>query len=260
MTTETLQHLADRIHQARASGAPIPPIRDELAAGGLPAAYSVQRLNIDRLVAAGAVRIGRKIGLTSKAVQAQLGVDSPDFGILLDTMAWRGNEVSIPVSGMIAPRIEAEIAFILGADIAHPMPSSQIANAVSFVAASAEIVDSAIADWSISILDTVADNASSARFALGSPMQYEPGMDLASRRMSLRMDGQTMATGIGAATLGDPLTALEWLAEAAIAVGDPLRAGEIILAGALGPMTPFKSGTYEIEIDGFPALTVTGTP
>lgn len=260
MADDHERRIAERLFQARQTCIAIPPIRDELGGDGIAAAYRVQKLNIDRLVAAGARRVGRKIGLTSTAVQQQLGVDSPDFGVLLDAMAWRGDAVSIPVSGLIAPRIEAEIAFVLSRDIETMTAGADLSPFIAGVAASAEIVDSAIADWAINILDTVADNASSGRFALGTPLAFAAGMDLPARRMVLRRDGETVSTGAGAATLGDPLTALAWLAETAIAFGDPLRAGDIILAGALGPMTPFTPATYEIEIDGFPQLTVTACP
>lgn len=260
MADDNERQIAERLFQARRTCVAIPPIRDELSCGGIAAAYRIQKLNIERLVVAGARRVGRKIGLTSKAVQQQLGVDSPDFGVLLDSMAWHGNSVSIPVSGMIAPRIEAEIAFVLGRDIEALAPGEDLSPFIASVAASAEIVDSAIANWTINILDTVADNASSGCFAVGTPLSFATGMDLPARQMVLRRDGETVSTGAGAATLGNPLTALAWLAETAITFGDPLRAGDIILAGALGPMTPFVPATYEIEIDGFPKLTVTATP
>lgn len=260
MADDNERQIAERLFQARQTCVAIPPVRDELSTGGVAAAYRIQKLNIERLVAAGARRVGRKIGLTSKAVQQQLGVDSPDFGVLLDSMAWRGDAVSVPVSGMIAPRIEAEIAFVLARDITAVTPGADLSPFIASVAASAEIVDSAIANWTINILDTVADNASSGRFAVGTPLAFATGMDLPARRMVLRRDGETVSSGTGAATLGDPLTALAWLAETAIAFGDPLRAGDIILAGALGPMTPFVPATYEIEIDGFPKLTVTACP
>lgn len=260
MSDELVRQIADHLWSARQSCQAVAPVRERLAPGGVETAYRIQKANIDRHVANGARRVGRKIGLTSKAVQQQLGVDSPDFGVLLDTMAWHGDVVEIPVKGMIAPRIEAEIAIILSADIVAIPTSGDLRPFIASVAASAEIVDSAIANWTINILDTVADNASSGRFALGTGKPYSHDMDLPARQMVLRRDGETISTGAGAATLGDPLIALAWLAETAIAFGDPLRAGDIILSGALGPMTPFVPATYEIEIDGFPKLTVKATP
>jgi 2-keto-4-pentenoate hydratase len=223
----------------------------------IAAAYRVQQINIARRLAGGRRVVGRKIGLTSEAVQKQLGVDQPDFGVLLDDMAYLGDRVAIPLEGFISPRIEAEIAFILKADITRAgLRGADLEAAIGQVAASAEIVDSAIADWKINIVDTIADNASSGAFALGSPQPYSPGMDLPGRAMRLSRAGEVLSTGMGAATLGHPLTALTWLADKAVAFGDPLRAGDVILAGALGPMKPFEPGDYLIEIDGFPALMV----
>lgn len=252
-----IQNCANLLFSARTAGVAIPPVRDHLPPLDIAAAYSVQRLNIDRRLSSGRRVVGRKIGLTSAAVQKQLGVDQPDFGVLLDDMAFHGDDVTIPLKGMISPRIEAELAFVLKAPITRKGVSrDELEAAIGSVAASAEIVDSAILDWNINIVDTVADNASSCAFALGSPLPYASRMDLPSRLMKLSSDGDVISSGSGAATLGHPLTALAWLADTAVAVGDPLQAGDIILAGALGPMKPFAPGSYVIEIDGFPKLTV----
>ena len=251
------EDLAARLFAARADAAPIPPIRAELAEAGVAAAYRLQRINIDRLVAGGARRVGRKIGLTSKVVQAQLGVDQPDFGVLLDSMAWRGDAVNIPLAGLIAPRIEAEIAFVLKADITQKgLDAKGLEAAILGAAPAAEIADSAICGWAINILDTVADNASSGRFAVGSLLPFSLSDDLPSRTMQLFKDAALVSSGSGAASLGDPLTALSWLADVSLEFGDPLRAGEIILSGALGPMVPFTPGAYRIEISGFAPLDV----
>ncbi|HET6972285.1 MAG TPA: fumarylacetoacetate hydrolase family protein [Phenylobacterium sp.] len=260
-TTIAIESAARRLFAARRDRQPIPPVRRQLPAGDVAAAYAVQRRNVQRRLAAGHRVVGRKIGLTSEAVQRQLGVDRPDFGVLFDDMAYHGDHVTIPCAGFIAPRIEAEIAFVLGADLtASGLSRTALQAAISGVAASAEIVDSAIADWAIDIVDTVADNASSGAFALGSPQPYSPGMDLAARLMRMTRDGERISDGSGAATLGHPLNALAWLADTAIAVGQPLRQGDIILAGALGPMKPFAPADYRIEIDGFPPLTVRAAP
>jgi len=252
---------AARLFAARSGRAAIPPVRDQLPAMDIAAAYAVQQINIRRRLDEGRRVVGRKIGLTSEAVQKQLGVDQPDFGVLLDDMAYRGDEVVIPLASLIAPRIEAEIAFVLKADIPEAgLRGGELEARIGQVAASAEIVDSAVADWNINIVDTVADNASSAAFALGSLQDYAPGMDLPARAMRMSRAGEVLSTGSGAATLGHPLTALAWLADTATAFGDPLRAGDVILAGALGPMKPFEAGDYEIEIEGFPRLTVRARP
>lgn len=254
---DVIQHVADRLWDARAAGRPVPAVRADLPPRDVAAAYSVQQINVARRLGQGRRVVGRKIGLTSEAVQRQLGVDQPDFGVLFDDMAFNGDDVSIPLAGLIAPRIEAEIALILKADIVQAgLRGPALEAAIGHVAASAEIVDSAIAGWDIDIVDTVADNASSAAFALGSVQPYVAGMDLPARTMKLVRNGEVISAGSGAATLGHPLTALAWLADTAIAFGEPLRAGDVILAGALGPMKPLEVGDYFVEIDGFPILTV----
>lgn len=257
----TITETAARLFAARSARAAIPPVRDQLPAMDIAAAYAVQQINIRKRLAEGRRVVGRKIGLTSEAVQKQLGVDQPDFGVLLDDMAYLGDDVVVPLGDLIAPRIEAEIAFVLKADIPEAgLRGDELEARIGQVAASAEIVDSAIGDWNINIVDTVADNASSAAFALGSPQDYVPGMDLPARAMRMSRGGEVISAGSGAATLGHPLTALAWLADTAATFGDPLRAGDVILAGALGPMKPFEAGDYVVEIDGFPKLTVRARP
>lgn len=257
VSESTVEAVAARLRRARCAGAPIPPIRSLLPKSDITAAYAVQQCNTRRRLAQGKRLVGRKIGLTSKAVQAQLGVDQPDFGTLFDDMAHYGDDVTLPLRGLIAPRIEAEFAFILGADITERrLERDALAAAVEGVAASAEIVDSAIAGWDIDIVDTVADNASAGAFALGTAQPYSAALVLPARTMRLWREGVVVSEGNGAATLGDPLNALAWLADMAVEVGAPLRAGEVILSGALGPMQAFAAGSYRIEIDGFPTLTV----
>lgn len=254
---DAVGRVADLIWTARAQARPIAPVRTALPALDVGAAYAVQQINVRRRLAQGRRVAGRKIGLTSEAVQKQLGVDQPDFGVLFDDMGHYGDDVTVQLAGMIAPRIEAEIAFVLKADIPEQgLDRAALEARIGEVAASAEIVDSAIAGWDINIVDTVADNASSAAFALGAPQPYVAGMDLPERAMRMSRAGETLSQGTGAATLGHPLTALAWLADTAAGLGDPLRAGDVILAGALGPMKAFEAGDYVIEIDGFPALTV----
>ncbi|MBS0491570.1 MAG: 2-keto-4-pentenoate hydratase [Proteobacteria bacterium] len=248
----TIQTVADDLLAARRKGAAIAAVRSRLPAKDLTAAYAVQKLNIDRLVAGGRRRVGRKIGLTSEAVQRQLGVDSPDFGVLLDDMDFSAGD--IPLKGLIAPRVEAEFALRLARDITQAgLAGAALAPFVEAVAVSVEIVDSAT-NWDIDIVDTIADNASSCGFAVGAWRAFSPELGLPGRRMRLSRGGETISQGVGAATLGDPLNALAWLAEASIAVGDPLRAGEFVLSGALGPMAALTAGDYRVEIDGFDPL------
>jgi 2-keto-4-pentenoate hydratase len=256
---DLIQHTADRLLAARESRRPIAPVRAGLPPGDIDAAYAVQQLNVERLERLGRRRVGRKIGLTSKAVQQQLGVSQPDFGVLFDFMDFAGGPIR--VSGLIAPRIEAELAFQVGLDIdRRGLTPVELGARVESVCAAAEIVDSAIERWDVDIVDTVADNASCGGFVLGLWQPYAAGLDLSARGMRLTRNGVEISVGVGAATLGDPLNALAWLADVAIARGDPLRAGEIVLAGALGPMKPLEPGDYAVEIEGFPRLLMRAEP
>jgi 2-keto-4-pentenoate hydratase len=243
MTTATsVAEAGHRLDDARRSGIPCRPVRDLLPAGDIDAAYAVQLDQIERRVAAGGRVVGRKIGLTSPAVQAQLGVDRPDFGFLLEDMACPAGE-PIDAGRLLQPRIEAEIAFVLGADLdAADVGEADVAAATATVVAALEIVDSRIAGWDISILDTVADNASSGLFVLGLDHRPLRTVDLVGAVMTLHRGDEVVSTGSGAACLGNPLAAVAWLARAAHRHGRPLRAGEVVLSGALGPMVAVAAG------------------
>lgn len=248
---------AELLFNARQTRRPVAPVRSLLPDGDISAAYAVQSRNLQRGLAAGARIAGRKIGLTSLAVQRQLGVAQPDFGVLLDNMDFGGDGAVVPLAALIAPKIEAEFAFRLGADITQKSDSlAGVAAAIDAVAPAAEIVDSAIANWDIGIVDTVADNASSGGFVIGAWVPYSPVLDLCGAAMRMWQDGVVVSEGVGAASMGDPLRATAWLAATAIDVGMPLRAGEIILSGALGPMVVLRPGQYRIELAGFAPLTL----
>ncbi|GAA1718562.1 2-keto-4-pentenoate hydratase [Dietzia cercidiphylli] len=242
MTTTDTLHQADlRLAEALQTGRPCGPVRD-LIGEDLADAYAVQELGIQRRVEAGARRVGRKVGLTSPAVQKQLGVDQPDFGVLLDQMHVTGDGV---VSGptLIAPRIEAEIAFVLAEDIDDPDPQL-VRRAVGHLTPALEIVDSRIQDWNITITDTIADNASSGLYVLGSAQSSLSEFTPAEALMTLTINNRIVSRGTGADCLGDPLNALVWVAQTAARLGRPLRAGEVVLSGALGPMIPFRPGEH----------------
>ncbi|GAA4285247.1 2-keto-4-pentenoate hydratase [Brevibacterium daeguense] len=218
-------------------------------------AYAVQELIIAALESADNPRVGRKIGLTSDAVRAQLGVDQPDFGVLLADMEVPEGE-SLPWRRLIAPRIEAEIAFVLGADVSDTSPEA-VAEAVDYAVPSLEIVDSRIAGWDIGIVDTVADNASNSLFVLGSARRRLSDFSPVAAVMTLRRNGEIVSEGTGADCLGDPLRSLTWVAAQAADHGRPLRAGEVILTGALGPMVPIARGDeFSAEISGLGAVSV----
>ncbi|MFC5373681.1 2-keto-4-pentenoate hydratase [Brevundimonas faecalis] len=234
---------ARRLRDAYSDGA-VAPLRDVLAPTDADGAYAVQTINTRFWEAQGRRIVGRKAGLTAKAVQAQLGVDQPDFGVLFDDMRVADGGVLDPAR-TIQPKAEAEIAFVLGADLPDPETSvAQVAAAVASVHAAIEIVDSRIADWKITFADTVADNGSSAFFVLADAGRGLTGLDLEGAAMEMTVNGAVASTGVGAAALGNPLNAAAWLARTLTARGEPLKAGDILLAGALGPMVALTPGDH----------------
>lgn len=241
-TADAVVEAADRLREAATSQQPCPAVRDLIGRDDLHAAYDVQRHNAGRRVAAGATIVGRKIGLTSPTVQQQLGVDQPDFGILFDDMAYPDG-ASLPVDAVLQPRAEAEVAFVLKADLADgQLDAAQVRAAVDYAVAALEVCGSRIAGWDISFGDTVADNASAGAYVLGAQKRTLEEFSPRDVEMSMAVDGEEVSTGTGAACLGDPLNALVWLARQARDLGEPLRAGQVVLSGALGPMRPIEPG------------------
>lgn len=235
------QKLADRLAEAH-SGTPVAPLRDGLAPLDIVGAYAVQTINTKRWLNAGRRIVGRKIGLTSTAVQTQLGVDQPDFGVLFDDMQLDDGAV-LSAKHVIQPKAEAEIALIMARDF-HEIKASpaSLATAVDCVFPAIEIVDSRIENWRITFADTVADNGSSAFFVLGSERKSLSGLDLYTCGMVLEVNGTIASIGAGAACLGHPLNAAAWLARALAARGEGLCAGDVVLTGALGPMVAINPG------------------
>jgi 2-keto-4-pentenoate hydratase len=256
---EIVTKLAERLRACYASGEPVPPIRDELPEGDIATAYRVQEVNTDHWLAAGRRLVGRKIGLTAASVQRQLGVDQPDFGMLFADMAVDDGGTVAP-GRLLQPRVEAEIAFVLGRDLTVPDPTVvDVIGAVDYALAAIEIVDSRIAEWRIGIVDTVADNASSGMFVLGTAPRSlrDPDLDLRLAGMVMERHGEPVAFGAGAACLGNPLNALRWLAATMAAAGRPLAAGDVVLSGALGPMLPAAPGDrFEARVSGLGAVRV----
>jgi 2-keto-4-pentenoate hydratase len=242
---------AARLRAARDTGRTCAPIRDLIESTDLAAAYRVQQGFNQSRVAGGARVVGRKIGLTSVAVQEQLGVDQPDFGVLFDDMAYSNGAV-IPMGRLLQPRAEAEIAFVLSDDLADgPLDAAQVRAAIDHAVAAIEICDSRISNWDIKFADTVADNASSGVYVLGDRHVPLDGLDTVGAAMSMTVNGIEVSTGTGADCLGDPLAAVAWLAQAAREYGEPLRAGQVILSGAMGPMRPFAPGDeVAVQISG----------
>ncbi|MCU1673740.1 MAG: 2-keto-4-pentenoate hydratase [Frankiales bacterium] len=244
MTADLEARVAEATQRLRAaadSRVPCEPVRGLLEPGGVSAAYRVQHRLAAAGVAAGRVRVGHKIGLTSLAVQRQLGVDQPDFGVLFADMQVRSGGV-VDTARLLQPRIEAEIVFVLADDLPSTgTTASDVRRATSHLLAGLEIVDSRIADWDITILDTIADNASCGMFVVGTAAT-PPAFDLTGVEMTMRHGADEVSSGTGAACLGDPVEAVAWLARTAASLGDPLRAGDLVLSGALGPMVPVSPG------------------
>jgi 2-keto-4-pentenoate hydratase len=242
MNPDSIQAAALALRQSRASRKAIAPISGTHGIAGLEASYAVAELNTQARLAEGRRIVGLKVGLTSKVVQLQLGVDQPDFGVLFDDMEFLNGQ-DVPVSILIQPKVEAEVAFIVGQDLQSQAPSwGEFLGSLSYALPALEIVDSAIIDWKISLVDTVADNASSGLFVLGDQPVAVGDVSLGEIGMHMRKNGQTVSVGTGAACLGHPLRAAYWLARTMAARGQPLRAGQVILSGALGPMVPVEVG------------------
>ncbi len=242
---------ASRLAQAVTTLVPCSPVRDLLPDATIDDAYLVSQRVLER-TRGDIRRVGRKIGLTSPAVQQQMGVDTPDFGVLLADMAL-GDSEPIAAGRLLQPKVEAEVAFVLGRDLPdRPVAAADVLRATDFVVAAIEVVDSRIQNWDISIVDTVADNASSGLFVLGgSPRRLTDVDDLRAIEMALTCDGETLSAGTGAACLGHPMNAVVWLANAVAERGAPLQEGEVILSGSLGPLVAAQQGKiYEAEFSG----------
>ncbi|NUP79993.1 MAG: 2-keto-4-pentenoate hydratase [Nonomuraea sp.] len=247
--TDNHRAAAERLLEAYASGRPCEPVRDLV--DGVEAAYAVQSLMTERWLAEGRRLTGRKIGLTSQAVQRQLGVGSPDFGALFADMAVPDG-AEIPAGAVLQPRAEAEVALVLDRDLPHERHTvADVIAATAFALPAIEVVGSRVRDWDITLADTVADNASSGLYVLGNRPVLLRDVDLRLAGMVIERRGAQVSTGVGAACMGHPLHAAVWLADTLAALGRPLRAGDTVLTGALGPVVPVRPGdVLEARIDG----------
>ena len=212
-SAEGIREAAKRLREAYDTSKPCDPIRTLLKNGDIDAAYEVQEINTKKRLKDGARLVGRKIGLTSKIVQKQLGVDRPDFGMLFDDMAVPDGE-EVPAAKLIAPRVEGEIAYVLERDIKMERPTTtDVINAVAYATPAIEIVDSRVRDWDIRIQDTIADNASAVLYVLGNRKVGLEDFDGRLCGMVLENKGEPVSVGAGVACLGHPINAVRWLAE-----------------------------------------------
>lgn len=256
MNSSALTEIADQLWKAEIDQVAIAPVREAIsqAAGvdsPIAAAYAIQQIITSRKISQGSRVVGRKIGLTAPAVQKQLGVNEPDYGALFDFMAACDGE-EINLQRLMQPKAEAEVAFVLKKDLNYSSNTvADILGAVDYAVAAIEVVGSRIANWDIRLPDTVADNASSAMFVLGTRPVPLSQLDLVACRMAMTKGDVTLSSGYGQACLGNPINAARWLANTLAGLGNPLRAGDIILSGALGPMVAVSEpGTFTASIEG----------
>lgn len=257
---EVLHRLhGEALYQALIGGRTLEPLTTRWPEITLDDAYRVSLYAMERRVAAGDVVVGKKIGVTSVAVQRMLDVHQPDFGFITRDMAFEdGAEISLSANRLIQPRAEGEIAFRLKHDLQGPGVTEQdVLDATEYVMPCFEIVDSRIHDWKIRIQDTVADNASCGVFVLGREQVDPRELDLPNLRMQVFKNGTRISEGLGSAVQGNPLTAVAWLANTLGALGIPFKAGEIILSGSLVPLEPARAGDdFSLTIDGLGSARV----
>lgn len=248
MNQENIKQYADMLWQAQFSGLPCKALTEQSSEITIEEAYKIQEINVNRrinekgLFEKKASLVGRKIGVTSPAVQEWLQVFEPDYGALLDDM-WVGTHSKADITKLLQPRVEGEIAFVLKRDIdGSAVTSAQVIAAIDFALPAIEIIDSRIKDWQFKIQDTIADNASCGMFVLGSQPMLLSQINLRNTKMELSKNGEVVSTGGGFACMNNPINAVVWLAKKLSEFGITLKAGEVILSGALGPVSPVIAG------------------
>jgi 2-keto-4-pentenoate hydratase len=233
LSDDVRRTVADALRDAETGRRPIPPLRETWPQIDVVDASEIQLLNIRRRLEAGAVVKGHKVGLSSKAMQDMMGVDEPDYGHLLSDMEVHEDR-PVPAGRYCFPRVEVEVAFILGETLPGVgCTEDDVLRATEWVAPSIELIDSRVSDWNIKIADTIADNASSAGFVLGPERVRPDEVDLRSIEAVLTRSGEKVAAGRSDAVLGNPVTAVAWLARKVAAFGVTLEAGHVILPGSV---------------------------
>ena len=249
-TSPVREAAALALREAASSGKPIAPLVSSWPELDVADAYAIQRENIERLVRAGASVRGHKVGLSSKAMQDMMGVHEPDYGHLLDEM-FVFEDHSVAMDELMQPRVEIEVAFVLGA----PLPkrgcnAADVIRATEFILPSIEIIDSRIADWKIGIVDTIADNASSAKVVLGGNPVRLTDVDVRNIGASLQLNGEIVETGTAAAVLGNPVTSVAWLAQTIGKFDIALEPGHVVLPGSCTRAVAVQAGdTVRADFD-----------
>jgi 2-oxopent-4-enoate/cis-2-oxohex-4-enoate hydratase len=257
MQAQLIEQLGTELYQALVDAKTVKPLTERHPDISIEDAYQIQKQLMKLRLAAGERVIGKKIGVTSKAVMNMLGVYQPDFGYLTDGMVYNEGQ-AIPMSRLIQPKAEGEIAFVLKKTLKGPgISSADVLAATEGVMACFEIVDSRIQDWKIKIQDTVADNASCGVFVLGDRLVDPRDVDLNTCGMVLEKNGDIVATGAGAAALGAPANAVAWLANTLGRLGIALEAGEVVMSGSLAIMVPVAAGdNLRVTIGGIGSCSV----
>jgi 2-keto-4-pentenoate hydratase len=260
MDANSINKAAAALLDAYTSRIPRSPVTAEFPDASVDDAYGIQLAQVTAWTEAGARVKGHKVGLTSAAMQRQLGVDQPDFGHLLDSM-FLPEGVPADYSGFLQPRAEPEIAFVLGRPLAGPgVTAAEAIAAVDFVLPALEIIDSRISDWKITLADTIADNASSGAVVLGTRPVRPEALDLALTGCLFFRNGRVVGTGAGGAVLGSPVNALVWLANTLGERGVALEAGQVVMPGSLTAAVPLAAGdTVSASFDRIGSVSITFT-
>ena len=237
----TVEELAGELYDAQVNRSPVGPLTEKEPGITVDEAYAVQIANIRRLTGEGHVIVGKKIGLTSLVMQQMMNVNEPDYGHLLDTMHIKDG--MIPMDNLLQPKMEGEIAFILGKDLQGPdVTPEQVLEATEYVSAALEVVDSRVKDWKIKLPDTVADNASSGCYVISDKRVPVSDVVLTDVEMVFYKNGEELNRGKGSAALGDPALCVAWLANKLWAYGVTLKKGEVVLSGALSAAVNAERG------------------
>ena len=258
MDKNQINQYGDELYKALKTRTPVPPLLGRAEGITMEDAYRIQERMVSHRLGAGETIVGKKIGVTSKAVQDMIGVNQPDFGQLTSNMAYEEGQ-DLPIGGLIQPKAEAEVAFVLKRDLKGPgITAADVIRATDYVVPCFEIVDSRIQDWKIKIQDTVADNASCGVYTLGKAKKKLTDLDLNLAGMVLEINGELFSTAAGAAVQGGPVNAVVWLANTLGALGIPFLAGEVILSGSQSTLIPAVVGdTLKCTVGGLGSCEVT---